>query len=89
MQYIEVEREDLINRRREYELIRFDTDREMEDIMADPHLVDAFMVFVERGIKPNWDERTIEQYEAKCNWYFCSITEHEYENSIYHLRRSK
>lgn len=89
MQYIQVEREDLTNRRRECELIRFDTDREVEDIMADPHLIDAFTVFVDRGIKPDWDESTIEQYAAKCNWYFCGITEEDYENGIYHMRRSR
>ena len=87
MKYIEVEREDLTNRRREYEQIMFDTDRDMEDVMSDPHLVDAFMVFVDRGIKPDWDERTIEQYAAKCNWYFCEITEDEYELGGCHRRR--
>ena len=79
MKYIEIERVDPTNNRVEYELIAFDTKKDLLDIAADPELVQAFAIFMERGIKPEWSETAKAKYRNKCDWFFYPLTEEQFE----------
>jgi hypothetical protein len=82
MKYIEIEREDKVNHRYEYELMELDTKTGIVDILdiaADPVLVKAFEDFMERGIKPEWSTTKQANYRSQCDWFFYVLTKEEFE----------